>query len=68
MNLSMAKIATNPNIGGRISRDKINLRQMKIINIVNNINNIIIKSRMGTNSIANLNHNLAKNGALNSKK
>ena len=65
MNLSMAKIATNPNIGGRISRDKINLRQMKIINIVNNI---IIRSRMGTNSIVNLNHNLAKNGALNSKK
>lgn len=65
MNLSMAKIATNPNIGGRISRDKINLRQMKIINIVNNI---IIRSRMGTNSIVNLNNNLAKNGALNSKK
>ena len=65
MNLLMINKPTSPNISDRISRDKINLRQMKIINIVNNI---IIRSRMGTNSIVNLNNNLAKNGALNSKK
>lgn len=49
----------------RISRDKIHLHHIKKINIANII---IIRSRIVAISIDNLHHNLAKNGALNSKR
>jgi hypothetical protein len=61
----MISIITNPNTSERISRDKIHLHHIKKINIVNII---IIRSRIVAISIDNLHHNLAKNGALNSKR